>query len=164
MPSLLRRKERTPAEEAARQSEILTQIEHQRETERARQRDLMYENARRRQTLWEQQEQAREDRRMAAAAKVLAERHDKEARQKEQQAAVNAANTEAYKAAKAEVENLDAAIRQLGGQHDLSTPEAALAAGEQQAQLAALRQLREKADGRLMQAERRIGRHRLGGQ
>jgi|SRR5579875_2913210 len=59
--------------------------------------------------------------------------------------------------------NVLSAIQQLsGGDPDLSSPEAALEAAERAARVLGLQQLLEKADAALRQAERAVGRHRIG--
>lgn len=157
---LLKSRERSPAEEARRQAEIASEVAHQHDLEMARQRDLTYQNARRREQMWLAQEQAREDRRMAEAARVQAEKRDREKRQRESQVALDQQRAEAYQAAKLEVANIDKALAQLAVPPDLSSPAGALRAADQQARVSALRELREKADARLVVAERAIGRHR----
>ena len=160
---LLKTKERTPQQEAERQSQILTQIARQQEERAEADRALSRQNAARRQQLWAEQEQAREDKRMAEMARQEHAKREREQVQRETQAKLDQQKMEALRACQREVANVDQAIAQLTVPHDLTTVEGALAASEQQARIAALRELREKADGRLLQAERAVGRHRNGG-
>lgn len=157
---VLRAKERSPQEEAERQSEILTQIARQREDRAEAERALSRQNAARRQQLWAEQEQAADDRRMQAAAAVAQREADKKARLQEQQAEQNRIKMEEYRSAKAAFDSVKRELDALNIPHDLSTPEGLSAATDQKLRATALRELLAQADQRLIAAERGVGRHR----
>lgn len=160
----LRKKKLTPAEEAARQVEIANEIERQRAARQQRDRDLTARVAMRKREIWAEQVQAAEEARMEAAARPLREEAERREREREQRARESAVKIAEYRAAAEGVENIKREIANLRNQPiDLSTPEGVRAAGEREGQLVGLEAAFKKADARLLQAERAIGRHRNGG-
>lgn len=160
---LLKTRTRTPAEEAERQLQIASEVQRQHEERLAQERELMHQNARRRQALWEQQDQDREDKRMAAMAREQQARRDREQAQREQQAKANQQAMAEYRDAKAEFDSVKRQLDALNVPHDLSTPEGLAAATEQKLKATALRELLVQTNRRLLRAERAVGIHRNGG-
>ncbi len=152
----------TPDQEAARQLAIASAVEQKRADSVARERELAQANRWRRHQLWAEAERDRDEQRMREAARVQAARVEREQLQREQAAALDRQRIEALRSAEREVKALDDAIRQLSGPHDLASVAGAVEAASAQAQVIALRELRERAFGRLLVAERACGRHRAG--
>lgn len=150
----LKRRQLSPAEEAARQSAILTEIERQREERAANDRRLTAEVAMRKRAMWAEQVEERERKRMEAMAAPLREKQQREEREREQSAKRSEEKMRVYHEAKAKVDSLDQQIAQLRGR-DLTPLEAA--------ELVGLKELRKTADAELRQAEIGVGRHRVGG-
>lgn len=155
------RKELTPAEEARKQREIEEEYRRQHADRLEADRQLNVSNARRRQQIWEQQAQDAEDRRMAELAGETQERQDRAERQHQADVARNAELVAGMRRCEEECRNIARAIGELSDNApDLSSPAACIAAAERQAKVAALRELAEQADVRLLAAERLCGRHR----
>lgn len=160
---LLRWKELSPEQEAARQSAILTAHERQAQEERDRIARVSAENAQRLRQAYVDRDQAREDARLAELARVSQREADQRERQREQAAELDRQKMAEFKAASEGVAAIRREIAVLRNEPaDLTTAEGVRAAGEVEGKIKGLQAALERADARLLNAERSIGRHRAG--
>lgn len=160
---LLRTRELSASEEAARQEQIATEVQRQHDERLARERDLTYRNAARREQIWAEQQQAYE-------AQMLEQVNAEEARKAEEREAQHRAELARNQELQTELRrreerrsNIEEAIARLSDPNpDLSSVAAAIRAAERAAQVTALRQLWDQVDADLVRAERAVGRHRIG--
>lgn len=159
---LLRTRKLSPAEEAERQSAILTEIERQREERQAKDRALTAEVAMKKRQMWAEQQASAEERRMEMMAAPMREKREREERQREQDLKRNAEKTRLYREAKEAFTAVKREMDSLHASFDLTTEEGRKAAVDQELRRTALKEILAAADRRLIDAERSVGRHRNG--
>ena len=150
--------------EAQRQLDISAAIEAQRAERRRSDRAATQHAQWLRRAAYEDAEAAREDLRMQEFARAGKEKEARAERQREQAAALDRQRVSELKQAQGDVAALESAVRELRIQPvDLSTPAGVMAAGETESRIEGLKQALQRAQSRLVQAERACGIHRSGG-
>ena len=153
-----------PEVEAARQLEIHNAIERQRVERQQADKAAVQHAQWLRRAAYEDAEADREAKRLAEVERVARIDQERRERQREQAQALDRQRMAELTEARGDVQAIESAIRELRVQPaDLSTAAGVMAAGERETKIAGLQAALQRAQSRLVQAERACGIHRSGG-